>query len=324
MVQKRSWTAAANRLLRVSTLPWWTTASDAAAALTSGDVLAGRLARGEVLRFIVATDGSPFAQNATRFAGELARHLDAQVTLLAVIPGEEHLTRGRAILDEARRLLGDLRRPIQAELLIGYADEEIIGYAGEHPADLIVIGAFGDRGATRFLIGSTAYRIIKHAPTSVLLVKDHPQQLRRFLICTAGPDATVVEVGGRLAKALNAQVALLHVLPITVAMYLTIEDDVQVPLSALAEENVVRARQLQELVQRLRDLSVQGEVIVHRGYLPDTIFDVAQEVKVDLIVVGSQAHEDRSRFLLGSVTDRVVKFAHHSVLVVRTRPETSR
>lgn len=320
MTLKRSWPHVKDTMFQVSTLPWWTTAPAEGATLTAGDVLAGRLARGERLRFIVATDGSPFAQNATRFAGELARALEAQVTLLAVISGEEHLSRGRTILDEARRLLGDLKEPAQAELLIGHADEEIIRYASEHPADLIVIGAFGDRGATRFLIGSTAYRIIKHAPTSVLLVKDHPQQPQRFLLCTAGPDSTVVEVGGRLAKALNARVALLHVLPITVAMYLTIEDDVLVPLSELAEENVARARQLQESVQRLRDIDVHGEVIVRRGYLPDTIFDVAQEAKMDLIVVGSQAHADRSRFLLGSVTDRVVKFAHHSVLVVRTRP----
>jgi len=283
-------------------------------------VFAGRLARGETLRFIVATDGSPFAQNATRFAGELARTLNAQVTLLAVISGEQHLTRGRTILDEARQLLGDLKDPAKAELLIGYADEELIRYTAEHPADLIIIGAFGDRGATRFLIGSTAYRIIKHAPISVLLVKDHPRQLQRFLICTAGQDPVVVEVGGQLAKALNAQVTLLHVLPITVAMYLTIEDSVQIPLWELAEENVARSRQLQGAVQRLDDLGVQRDVIVRRGYLPDTIFDIAQETKVDLIVVGSQAHEDRSRFLLGSVTDRVVKFAHHSVLVVRTRP----
>ena len=320
MVLKRFARSATYALLQATSLPWWTTSSDTGAALTAGEVLAGRLARGERLRFIVATDGSPFAQSATRFAGELARTLEAQVTLLAVIPGEEFLTRGRTILDEARQLLGALQEPAQAELLIGYADEEILEYASKHPADLIVIGAFGDRGATRFLIGSTAYRIVKHAPTSVLLVKDHPRQLQNFLLCTAGPDLTVVEVGGRLAKRVGAQVTLLHVLPITVAMYLTIEDAVHIPLQALAEENVVRSKQLQEAVQHLRDVGVQGDVIVRRGYLPDTIFDVAQETKADLLVVGSQAHERHSRFLLGSVTDRVVKHAHRSVLVVRTRP----
>lgn len=288
-------------------------------AETAGEMLAGRLARGESLRFLVATDGSPFAQDATRFAGNLARTLDARITLLAVIPDEGHLSRGRAILDEARKLLGELKHPAEMKLLIGYADEEIIGYADQQPADLVVIGAFGDRGATRFLIGSTAYRIVKHAPTSVLLVKDHPQSLQRFLICTAGRDDVVVEVGGRLAEATAAQPILLHVLPPSVAMYLTLEQDVRLPLSELLEEDAIRAQYLQEQVERLRAITTQGDVVLRRGYLPDTIFEEAENHKVDLIVVGSRAHGGRSRFLLGSVTDRVVKYAHHSVLVVRTR-----
>jgi nucleotide-binding universal stress UspA family protein len=289
-------------------------------AETAGDRLAGRLARGEALRFVVATDGSPFAQDATRFAGHLARILDTRVTLLAVIPDEGHLSRGRAILDEGRRLLGDLEHPAETQLLIGYADEEIITYVDQHPTDLIVIGAFGDRGATRFLIGSTAYRIVKHAPASVLMVKNQPQSLQKLLICTAGRDDVVVEVGGRLAQAAAAQAILLHVLPPSVAMYLTLEQDVRLPLSELLEEDAVRAQHLQEQVERLRTITTRGDVILRRGYLPDTIFEEAENHKVDLIVVGSQAHEGRSWFLLGSVTDRVVKYAHRSVLVVRTRP----
>lgn len=311
----------AETMLQAITLPLFTVPSSEVSVVTgaAGGILARRVARGEPLRLVIATDGSLFAQQATRFAGDLARTLGAHITLLAVIRGEEHLSRGRAILHEARELLGGLKESARAELLTGYADEEIIRYAEQHPTDLIVIGAFGDRGATRFLIGSTAYRIAKHAPVSVLLVKDHPQDLQRFLICTDGRDDVVVEVGGRLAKAVQAQVTLLHVLSPTVAMYLTLEEDVRMPLSQLLEQDAVRAQHLQEHVERLRGMSVQGDVVVRRGYLPDTIFEEAEGLKVDLIVVGSRAHEERSRFLLGSVSDRVVKYAHRSVLVVRTR-----
>jgi nucleotide-binding universal stress UspA family protein len=53
----------------------------------------------------------------------------------------------------------------------------------------------------------------------------------------------------------------------------------------------------------------------------EAIIDVAETIKADLIVVGSQGMTGAKRFLLGSVPNRI---AHHSpcdVLIVKTDPE---
>lgn len=50
------------------------------------------------------------------------------------------------------------------------------------------------------------------------------------------------------------------------------------------------------------------------------IIDIANEWHADLIVVGSHGRTGLNRFLMGGVSDAVVRHAHCSVEVVRTHP----
>jgi nucleotide-binding universal stress UspA family protein len=70
-------------------------------------------------------------------------------------------------------------RGVQAQplLRIGNPYQEIVNAAKEIRADLIVIGSHGHAGLERFLVGSTAERVVQYAPCPVLVVKkklDHP------------------------------------------------------------------------------------------------------------------------------------------------------
>lgn len=282
-----------------------------------GAELAGRLAQKAPVRLAVATDGSPFARVATGFAGELARSLPAEVTVLAAFREEEAL-RGREVLDAARDLLDDLPSTPATVPLVGFADEEIIQHLTEQPVDLLVIGAFGDRGATRFLIGSTAQRLVQQAPASVLMVKGQAPALGKILACTDVGDEVVVDVAAHLARACGADLTVLHVLPPSAAMYLTLPDAVDIPLDQLLGQHTVLARHLATCVDRLEEGGFAPDILrIRRGAVPDTIFQEARSGAYDLIVVGDQAGPIRDQYFMGSIADRVVKYAHRSVLVVR-------
>ncbi len=56
---------------------------------------------------------------------------------------------------------------------------------------------------------------------------------------------------------------------------------------------------------------------VAEGYAADTIVEVAEQGKYDLIVIGSRGLSPLGRFLMGSVSDRVVHHAHCNVMVVK-------
>ena len=49
----------------------------------------------------------------------------------------------------------------------------ILDVADEKDADLIVIGAHGNTGLRRFMLGSVASKLAHHAPTSLLIVREN-------------------------------------------------------------------------------------------------------------------------------------------------------
>lgn len=75
----------------------------------------------------------------------------------------------------------------------------------------------------------------------------------------------------------------------------------------------------EELVQResarLRADGWPGETLVRNGNPVDEILSVAEDIDADLIVLGSHGAGMAERFLLGSVSDRVLEYADCSVLI---------
>lgn len=67
----------------------------------------------------------------------------------------------------------------------------------------------------------------------------------------------------------------------------------------------------------LEKTGVQWDRVVTEGYAAEKICQLAEEGKYDLIVIGSRGLNPLARFLVGSVSDRVVHHAPCSVVVVR-------
>jgi nucleotide-binding universal stress UspA family protein len=63
------------------------------------------------------------------------------------------------------------KQPYEVHLLSGYSSTEILRLAKEGDFDLIVMGSHGLTGFAHVLFGSTADRVVRKAPCSVLTVK---------------------------------------------------------------------------------------------------------------------------------------------------------
>ena len=64
-----------------------------------------------------------------------------------------------------------------------------------------------------------------------------------------------------------------------------------------------------------REIQITTEVLF--GTPASRIVETAEEIKCDLIILGSHGHNGWERLLLGSVSDAVIHHAHCSVMVVR-------
>jgi nucleotide-binding universal stress UspA family protein len=76
---------------------------------------------------------------------------------------------------------------------------------------------------------------------------------------------------------------------------------------------------LDSAAQTARDAGVEEvETVARVGDAADAILDVAEEQRSDLIVVGNKGMTGATRFLLGSVPNKISHHAPCSVLIVRT------
>ncbi|MFD1589492.1 universal stress protein [Halorientalis brevis] len=130
---------------------------------------------------VIATDGSDEAARAAEPALEIAEHYGADVHVIYVVDTETYDLEDapRSIVgllkeggQKATETIADLARernlPVDADVLRGRPDEEILAFADGVEADLIVVGTRGLSATTDRLLGSVTARILERAETPVM------------------------------------------------------------------------------------------------------------------------------------------------------------
>jgi universal stress protein A len=77
----------------------------------------------------------------------------------------------RETLEEFAQKLLSKGIKVESFLRVGYPFDEIVLMAKHFDIDLIIIGSHGRGAISRLLVGSTAERVVEHAPCPVLVVK---------------------------------------------------------------------------------------------------------------------------------------------------------
>jgi universal stress protein A len=118
-------------------------------------------------QILVATDFSDSAEAALDVAVDYARAFHARLHLLHVFIGAE-VDATQLLADAAAKAGPDV--PVTIAGTRGDPAEEILGYAGRHTIDVIVVGTHGRTGVSRVLLGSVAERVVRGARCPVLVV----------------------------------------------------------------------------------------------------------------------------------------------------------
>jgi universal stress protein A len=150
----------------------------------------------QLKRILVPTDFSESSERALKYAVRLGGPYKAEILVLHVFHLKEYLgllsqredidsATANQVLEASKNgateKLEDLVRRIDGKevvvlpvLLIGVPFEEIVRYAGEQEADLIVMPTHGRTGLAHFLLGSTTERVISHSDCPVLVIRTRP------------------------------------------------------------------------------------------------------------------------------------------------------
>ena len=142
-------------------------------------------------RVMACVDTSALARKVIPHAVAIAKAMEATLTLVRVLepgptgegpldPVEWDIRRHQA-RDHLEQLVQEQRDEagrIEVEVVEGHPAEKISLWARDHRVDLTVLATHGEGGSTEWDLGSTARKIIDHAPGSVLLVPPSAPEAR--------------------------------------------------------------------------------------------------------------------------------------------------
>ena len=146
--------------------------------------------------------------------------------------------------------------------------------------------------------------------------------MKKMLVAYDGSDASMKAVD-MVLKCANKEdeVTLLTVIPAELAessftkMLLPTIDLSSVVKSGSFKEKAMET--LKKLVSSIENSVSKVNIVVEAGDPADEILITAKKYESDIIIIGYKGYGKEGRFLLGSVTDKVVRHASKSVLVVR-------
>lgn len=144
----------------------------------------------------------------------------------------------------------------------------------------------------------------------------------RILLCSDGSEhaMTAAHATAELAKKFGSEIVLLNVFNPSV---------VPVPFVGLPEASIFTATNMGCYAEQVQEEieTATGEVLTQHGvtfrarrelgHPVDRIVSIAQDEKVDLIVMGSRGMGAWQSYLLGSVSDGVIHHAHCPVLIIK-------
>lgn len=233
--------------------------------------------------------------------------------------------------DEAVRASAERVKSLGVEstslVLNGDPKAVIADYAAESAADLVVVGSHEHSDVGRFLLGSVARAVVRHAPCSVEIVRPRSGTgAMKILLATDGSkssQAAAQSIASRLWPA-GTEVRVVSVVELAPAWFRT-------PYPAYFDAKAMEELR-GEAMKRAQDAIAQAEQIIADAGLPESstvevpsasakeiILNEAAQWAADLIVVGSHGRSGASRFLLGSVSEPVAFHANCSVEIVRAR-----
>jgi len=134
----------------------------------------GRACRLPFRKILCPVNYTPVAQEALRYAADLARRSGAELILMTTLEeegGSEELVR-----EHEQKLCASVPERVQAHCAIrpavrqGNAAEQILKMAASEGSDLIVIGAQHRPLLETTIVGTTSVRVMRHAPCPVLTV----------------------------------------------------------------------------------------------------------------------------------------------------------
>jgi nucleotide-binding universal stress UspA family protein len=296
-------------------------------------------------RILIPLDGSKTAEKVLPYARFLAGQLKLPVELLAVVDVGEmavHMSAGKAryldtMIEDTVRSSEHYLRGIactfpeaNAKCTVerGKTEQAIIERAAKDKSTLVTMATHGRSGINRWLLGSVTEKVLRGATNPLLLIRatdeaktDGEAIMKSVVVPLDGSELaeSVLPTVADLAKKLSLEVVLFRAYKIPYNAYAGAEDyaavDYEELLTSMREEAVAY---LEKKVEAVKKMGVDKvSYVVKEGFAADEIIIMGRKSPENLIAMCTHGRSGVRRWMLGSVTETVVRHTGDPVLVIR-------
>jgi nucleotide-binding universal stress UspA family protein len=298
----------------------------------------------------VPLDGSRFAEQAVAWAAELCRAAKAKLRLALVHqlpppPGtadaKKLYTKVEILLRRAQRdYLNKVAKRLKdgglskvgSVVLTGEPGPALVEDAVEWGASLVVMSTHGRGPLASIWLGSVTDHVVRHLPIPVLLIRPGDEHSKpgpvdfqgEILVPLDGsvPGETALEPAIAIARLFDMQLSLLQVVqPISdsFAGNLALPVDEDVRLTELFRKEA--EDYLKDVAKRVEQEGLRAASAVVLGPFPAaSIIAAGEREPVKLVAMATHGQSGVRRFVMGGVTDKVVRGLNRPVLVCRRKP----
>ena len=295
-------------------------------------------------RMLIPLDGSKTAENVLPYARRLAAVGHVDVELLGVVEmtdiagdiASSQATYTEALTGEAVRnsteYLESLTKTfrngkVSCTVEQGRPEDVITAFGSRERDTLIAMATHGRSGVTRWRLGSVTEKVLRGTLNPLLVVHapgdsktEGEAALSSVIVPLDGSEIaeTVFSPVAALAKGLEMEVILVRVYAIPLATYGG--DDYYVP-DYLELKDQIKDEADSYLNSRASLLRQQGvakvSTLIIEGSAADAIITLARQTPDNLVAMSSYGRSGLQRWVLGSVTEKVVRHSEDPVLIVR-------
>jgi nucleotide-binding universal stress UspA family protein len=290
---------------------------------------------------LIPLDGSQVAEQVLPYARCLAKALTIPVDLLEVADIETlrllaNPERGRYLdtllsekMESSKSYLDAIAQsfqgtPVTCIVEKGKAEDVVIERAATDKGTLIVMATHGRSGIQRWVLGSVTDKVLHGSNNHLFLIRAQDQAkaegealLKKVIVPLDGSPVAemVLPYVIDLAKKMRLEVVLVRSFALPAATadeYQTYTDELIGLIEAEARDY------LAEKVKEMKGKGLQNvSSAVNVGYGAEEIITLARKTPDNFIAMCTHGRSGVKRFVLGSVTDRVVRHSGDPVLIIR-------
>lgn len=306
-------------------------------------------------QILVPLDGSERAEQALPVAARIARATGASLLLVQVVtpPVDDSgglapvpIVNGETVEEEMKRAAGYLaavaaRAPLTGiasatEVCYGFPAQQVMGTAASNGSDLIVLCSHGRTGLARWALGSVAHTLVQQSTVPLLALRQQEasapiEPMRPFRTLVPLDGSELAEAALAPAEALTEALSApgrgaLHLVQVVKDFRSAADEGFVAELNEearrLARSYLAAVAERVEMQVTEKRLALTTSVEVASD-VASALLDVAEQagpVGCDLIAISTHGRHGVDRWVMGSLTERLLDTTHLPMLIVRPKP----